>query len=455
MSNEDRILKWREERSDAASAGRAERLRAAAADTEDRLARARDASVARIEAERQARRDGQAADSLRAREIGESLLPDPASLAAGQQSMVEIQRRRLYTRGWRLLGLLGLPTLLVVLYTLLWATPLYETEALFTIRTIEGNAASASGGLLNIGGAASTTADAFQVREFILSREMMNRMQSRLAFLDSFRGSAMDPLSRVRTTPLLGIDDHDYYRRRVRVAVDVQEGVLKLHVQARTAADAVRYAEGLIGFARDQVNRQSRAMNADQIAALERTVAGAEAEVRRSAMVRSNVQQRRGELDPRQAAATIYQVIGSLEVQLAEAENSRTALRASGLTESPALPQLEARLGALRQQIVEQRARLVGGGGGSLQRTAYAFETAGEQKQLAEIKLQSALNTLAQARLRALEQVRYFVVIARPMPPVIPLVYRGPALGFMSLIGLVLSFGLVSTMVEIRRLKTR
>lgn len=455
MSNEDRILKWREERSEAASAGRAERLRAAAADTEDRLDRARDASVARIEAERQARRDGQAADSLRAREIGESLLPDPASLAAGQQAMVESQRRRLRTRGWRLLGLLGLPTLLVVLYTLLWATPLYETEALFTIRTIEGNAASASGGLLSIGGAASTTADAFQVREFILSREMMNRMQSRLAFLDSFRGPAMDPLSRVRTTPLLGIDDHDYYRRRVRVAVDVQEGVLKLHVQARTAADAVRYAEGLIGFARDQVNRQSRAMNADQIAALERTAAGAEAEVRRSAMVRSNVQQRRGELDPRQAAATIYQVIGSLEVQLAEAENSRTALRASGLTESPALPQLEARLGALRQQIVEQRARLVGGGGGSLQRTAYAFETAGEQKQLAEIKLQSALNTLAQARLRALEQVRYFVVIARPMPPVIPLVYRGPALGFMSLIVLVLGFGLVSTMVEIRRLRTR
>ncbi len=432
MGNEERIETWKQKRLDAASLAKVERLKVA-----------REMSVERADAELQ-----------RNREIGDSFLPDASALASGRMALVGRRRKQLRQRGL-VLGLgLGLPTLLVLLYGMLWATPLYETESAFAIRTIDGNSASGPVGSFGLGAAAPTTADAFQVREHILSRAMMDEMQRRFGFLDEFAGKRMDPISRLRTIAVFGTDYHDYYAKRVKVAIDVPEGVLKLFVEARSPAQSVRFANALIGLAREQVNRLSRDINADQIAALERDVAAAEAEVQAAAAIKSGVQQQRDELNPQQTAVMVYQVIASLQVQLADAENNRGALLSNGLTESPALPQLQSRMMALRQQINAQRARLVGSGG-SLQASTAQFDAAQARTQLAEARLQSAMATLQQARLRALQQTRYFVMIARPVAPLIATTIRGPAAALLALVALVLGYGLISTIIEVRGLRSK
>ncbi|HEU4809253.1 MAG TPA: hypothetical protein VFS69_01210, partial [Sphingomicrobium sp.] len=211
----------------------------------------------------------------------------------------------------------------------------------------------------------------------------------------------------------LGInrDPLDYYRKRVRVAVDIQEGMLTLYVQARTPADAKRFGTAILSAAERQVNDFSERMRADQVDALARDVQDSEREVADARRDLAVIQARRGDLNPQQTAAAIYQLISSLELQLAEAQRERNSLLDQGLTNSPLLPGLNSRVEELRSQIADQRQRLANPRGGSLVRTVNEFENASARKEIAETRYETTLKTLQEAYLRILEQRRYFITV--------------------------------------------
>jgi len=343
-----------------------------------------------------------------------------------EQTRIDILERR---RGrWRMflrrVGLfLGLPLLIVLLYVELVATPLYQGEAIFTVQTSGDSAASANAGLFAIGGGGSTIADAFKAREFILSRPMMDYMQKRYGFLDHFDTYHMDVLTRYRSPLGFNRDPFDYYQKRVKVAVDVQEGILRLYVQARTQKDAVRFGNALLAAAEAHVNQVSQKISDDQISALTQDVQNAERQVSETRRSLAAVQAQRGELSPEQAATSIYQLVSQLELQRAEAQRERDALLDQGLTDSPLLPRLNARVSELNSQISEQKRRLVNPGGGSLVSTLNQFEGASAKKEIAQARWQSTLNTLQQAYLRILEQRRYFVIIVGMSAATFPAVH--------------------------------
>src|SRR4029079_1565250 len=116
---------------------------------------------------------------------------------------------------------------------------------------------------------------AFKAREYILSRPMMDYMERRYGFLSHFDTYRMDSLTRFRSPLGFNRDPFDYYRKRVRVAVDVQEGILRLYVQARTQQDAVRFGNAILAAAEQRVNQASQKISDDQISALTQDVQNA------------------------------------------------------------------------------------------------------------------------------------------------------------------------------------
>jgi capsular polysaccharide transport system permease protein len=248
---------------------------------------------------------------------------------------------------------------------------------------------------------------------------MMNYMQQRYGFLDHFRSPQMDPLTRLGKTG----DPYSYYLKRVKVAVDVQEGILRLDVQARTAQDAIRFGNGILAAAETHVNDLSHKISNDQISALTQDVQEAERQVAESTKSLAAVQARRGEINPEQSATSVYQLISQLELQQSEAQRQRNGLLDQGLTNSPLLPQLDARISELKAQIADQRQRLVNPGGTSLSTALNEFQGATARKEIAQARWQSALNTLQQAYLRTLEERRYFVVIVGMSAAAVPAVH--------------------------------
>lgn len=388
MDNEERIRKWQEQRGARAGA------RTAGMDEAEGPPRAE---------RRTSAQDGEGAAA--------AALPDETSIEDARIAIVERRQLRWRRIRRRLLWFIAIPLLAVFLYVALIATKLYQGTAVFTVQTSADSASSPSAGIFSISAGSTTVADAFKAREFILSRPLMEQMEKRYGFISHFAVSGVDPLTRFDGPFGLNQDPYQYYLKRVRVSVDVQEGILQLYVQARTQEDAIRFGNAILAAAEEHVNAFSQKISDDQINALTSDVQSAERQVSETRQALAAVQARRGDISPEQTTAAVYQLISSLELQLAEAQRERNALLDQGLTNSPLLPRLTARVAELRSQISQQRSRLVNPGGGSLARTLNEYESASARKEIAQARWQSTLNTLQQAYLRILEQRRYFVIV--------------------------------------------
>jgi capsular polysaccharide transport system permease protein len=394
MDNEERIKRWRQQR-------QSPQPSPALPEDEDFA----DLDTVALNRPDPGERTGSATPGGRSHEI--SL--EEARLAIRQRRR---ERWRLLTR--RLAFYVGIPLLAILAYVAFIATPLYQGEAVFTVQTSqEAPPAAAAGGLIGLGVSTPGIADAFKAREFILSRSMMNYMEQRYGFMSHFASPAMDPLERYRSPLGLNRDPLTYYRKRVRVAVDTQEGMLRLFVQARTPQDAQKFGDAILAASERHVNEFSERMTADQISALSRDVQNAEREVSEARRGLAIVQARRGDLNPEQTAAAIYQLISSLELQLADAQRERNALLDQGLTNSPLLPRLTTRVQELQSQISQQRQRLTNPGGGSVARSVNEFESAASRKEIAQARYDTTLKTLQQAYLKILGERRYFVIIVQ------------------------------------------
>lgn len=391
MSNEERIKRWREQRRPNLTPG-------VAADEFDDLA---DLDILARDAPERPRSESTTA-LQRVHEI---------SLEEARAAIAE-RRRASWRRLLRRTGLYaGIPLLAVLSYIALVATPLYQGEAVFTVQTSSDSGTAANAGLFGLSAGTAAVADALKAREFILSRPMMDYMEKNYGFMSHFASFHMDPLQRFDSPVGLNRDPLEYYRKRVRVAVDVQEGILTLYVQARTPDEAKKFGNAILAAAERHVNSFSEKMSADQIDALTRDVQNSARQVSDARRALAVLQAQRGDLNPQQTATAIYTLISNLELQLSESERQRNALLDQGLTNSPLLPQLNSRIGELKSQIAEQRNRLANPNGGSMVKTVNEFENASARKELAETRYQTTLNTLQQAYLKILEQRRYFVTI--------------------------------------------
>ncbi|WP_338241701.1 hypothetical protein [Aurantiacibacter hainanensis] len=342
----------------------------------------------------------------RRREI-EALLPSDADVSARLDELNRRERRRQIGR-LRNIALFGLlPVLLALAYITLIKEHYFQTEASFAITTVNSSPQSPAMNLMGLGGGGAGMTDGYRVREYLRSREVMQIMEQEHGYLSHFDSG-----------PAAGSLDYGFYQDRVSILVDQQEGLLTLNVDGATPEDAVRYANILLELARSKVRNISQSIDDDQLEDLVEVEQQAQDELTQAQGRVQEIQTRQAELDPRLSAQGIYGIINNLEVELAEAEARRQALLSNGLSESPFLPRLDARIQALQRQIAEQQGRLTSSQeNGSLGRSLALFEAAVAERDAAATTLAAARETLQQARLRGLEQRKYLVLIASPIQP--------------------------------------
>lgn len=441
MANEDRIRKWRQTK---------------AGELATKVGESRADTPAQPDMHIPTRREEQLADEEQRRaDIADSRLPTDEQIE--REVSAESFRRWLQSKKWRrhLVLFVGLPLLLVALYGILFAPSTYSARASFVIMTAgaKGNAMP-SVGMFGGAGASEGLTDAYRIREYLLSREAMQEMEKRHGFLTYFRKGTYDPVQRPLNLPALGLDPHSFYQRKVAISVDIREGIARISVDALAPADAQRFATGLLALARERTQKISDQLNEDQFRALQNDVLKAEGELNTASARVAAVQRQTAELDPQLSAATINQLISDLEVRLAEAQAERNSITSSGLTESPLLPRLNARISALDKQIATQREKLVGGNARTVQKSAAALETATTKRQLAQTSLESIMRTFEQAKLSSIESRRYLVVVSAPVLP--EEVKASRLLNLLLITGLaaLLFWGLISTLRSSRYLRS-
>lgn len=434
MDNSERIKKWKEERARVAEENRAARFRSK---EEQRILRQTENASEQSEGDNHKDSGWPATDADAVRRA--SLIIKERRVEKAKQSL-----RRLFLY-------IGLPLLAIMFMSWLLTSRFYSADATFIVQS-EASQNNFSGAAFF--GSGNEMSEGFQVREFILSKEMMERMEKELGFLTYFSQPDIALFSRYNAPLGINSDPYRYYLSKVSVSADIQQGMLRLNVKARDAQKAEFFAQQILKFAEQHVNTVSARMQQERILWLENDVKAAQENLSAVRLDLLKIQHIQKDIEPQETVTAIYQLIAGFETQLAEAKAEYDQLMANGLDQNPVIPRLVAKMKVLKKLIGEQRNRLstkLGSQGSS--ESLSLFQDLRLQGEIAKTRWESALQTLQQGKLQALRERRYLLVISQPMVVSDTSRYDDGAKWLMFFVLLAVAYLVISLLIAIRRMR--
>ncbi|MEZ5541723.1 MAG: hypothetical protein R3F42_06740 [Pseudomonadota bacterium] len=309
----------------------------------------------------------------------------------------------------------GIPSLLAVLYYGLIASDYYQSEAKYSIQSVDRSTTSGLDSLLGTLPGTGSDKDAMTVRDYILSRDVLARLEREHGFIRHYQeaGDWFSKLSRDASFE----DAFDYYLERVNVDFDMQSGISTLYVRALNAAQAAEFAGAILKYSEQLVNELSQRAEMDRLdLARDEVRLGEE----RLAAARAAILSRQlvaNELNPADSAAAVMEIRTQLEADLAKAQAELTEIIGYMRADSPRAKALQNRIDSLNEQIARENRRLTNPEDDSLSSTIAGFEPLLMEKEFATKAYESALASLEVARTEAARQHRYLATIVSPSVP--------------------------------------
>jgi capsular polysaccharide transport system permease protein len=339
--------------------------------------------------------------------------------AANREAVERLRRERTRRLAVRLMVFVVLPTLLAGAYYGAFATDQYESYSQFTVHSVENRAPTGLDGLLGAFAGGASARDTLVVRDYILSRDMLAKLDSEGAFSSHWKRAELDVVARLAADA--GREEtFEHFLDQVGVDYDSNSGVLTLRVRATDPETARGFAQSIIDQSEAMVNRLSDRERLDRTRDAEDRVKESEARLSAARQAVLEQQQRHAELNPLATAGATMTVRTSLESELAQARAHLMELRAIMTADAPKVRAASERVKALSAQIGAEKRRLVdpkGSGEGDIAGSLAEFEAAMVEKEFAEASYRSALATLEIARADAARQHRYLAVVSAPSMP--------------------------------------
>ncbi|MDX1542056.1 MAG: hypothetical protein R3349_11705, partial [Geminicoccaceae bacterium] len=345
--------------------------------------------------------------------VASERLPRPAGAR-------ERRGARVARAGWRRKGLLlvvALPTVLAAVYYGWIASPVFISEAKFTIQGDQPAPGSAIElALFGTGGGE----DALIVREYVRSHGLVERLGEQIDLRAMYGGSTIDPLQRLPE----GASDEDlatYFSNMIELAFEPESSVTTLRVHAFRPDDARRIAAAIMELSEDLVNSLSQRVSEDMLGFAEAQLARAENRVSTARKAITAYRDRTDALDPTREAGAILGIIGDLEAKLAQERAELMELRSFLREDSARIAAVKARIAALASQIVEERSRLTGKQGSRLSEVVANYEELQLELEFAQNVYTTMLAALETARAEVQKQQKYLIRVVAPNLPDEPL----------------------------------
>jgi len=337
-----------------------------------------------------------------------------------ERTMLEDRLGALAKLPWRFLLIVAAPTMLVAIYYLFIAAPLYVSTAEYVIHTKDADAATAGIGsmLSSVGLSASDQqVEAYEVQDYILSRNMTENL-ARTAGLRDILGRPEGDIGFKYPWPFFkdNIENlYQAYQRFVTVSYDLQTGISTLTVVAFRPADSQRLAASLLSRSEDWINVVNQRSLDDAVAQSQRQVDDAEAQVVAAQTALTTYRSGSRLIDPDKSADSDLQVIQQLQTQEATLKAQRAAL-AESAPQSPQLAVLDKQIAAFAAQAQAEQTRTAGQAS-SLAPEVARFEKLTLDRDLANKNMGLALEGLEAARLDARRQQLFLDRIVNPTLP--------------------------------------
>src|SRR5690348_14982355 len=270
---------------------------------------------------------------------------------------ITLRLRRLTRRVMRLnrlfVCLVVVPTALAILYFGLVARDVYVSESQFVVRTVQRQALSGLGSLLQGTSLGQGSEDVYSVENYLLSRDALQSLEQRYQLKRSYSATGLDLVARFNP---FGFDDsfeslYKYYQRFVVEAdLDSTSSILTLTVRAFSAQQAHAHNENLLSLSEDFVNRLNERARKDLVRFASADVDNAERQERTAVTALSRYRNQQSLYDPDKQSDMQLQQVGTLQTELMATRNQVADLQ-SMARNNPQIPVLQNRIRVLQSQI--------------------------------------------------------------------------------------------------------
>ncbi len=367
-----------------------------------------------------------------------------------QKDIARRRRRNSLMLLVRLMLFVILPGLAVGYYFYRIATPMYATKSAFVIQQNEMQATGV--GALFRGTQFATTQDAITVQAYLQSRDAMLRLDKDLGYKSHFSQPWIDPIQRL---PENGSNEDAFriYQRNVKIGYDPSEGIINMEVIAADPKVSQKFAEALIRYAEEQVDKLSQRLREDQMKGARDSFVDAEKKVDDAQSKVLELQEKLGVLDPTVESNVVMQQVSTFEVQLRKKDLELQALLDNPEPNQARVEGVKSDVERLRATIADLRSQLTKGSSGSA-----SLASVTGQLRIAEADLETrqgllsqAMTQLETARIEANRQVRYLSVGVSPVAPdepTYPRKFENTLLAFLVFGGIYLMLSLTASILR-------
>jgi capsular polysaccharide transport system permease protein len=324
----------------------------------------------------------------------------------------------------RLIRLTFILAVLISIYWLFFASDRYVSEANVIIRKTDAvSLPSFDLSTLAPGAGAGNVnrADQLLLRDYLLSVDMLKKLDAKLDLRSHFSDPRRDIASRLWFQRRSIEWFYRYYLSRVTVEYDDFAGVLRITVQAYDPKTAHAIADMLVTEGEEYMNQLGHEMAEAQVGFLTSQVNQAQGRFQKASQALLSFQNKQGLLSPQATAESINAIVAALEGQRATLQTQLASLPKSLDRDQPNLVMLRQSLAAVDRQIDQEKAKLATPSGNTLNASVEEYQRLQMQMSFTQDLYKSSLMALEKGRNDATRLLEKVSVLQSPTMPEYPL----------------------------------
>jgi len=315
-------------------------------------------------------------------------------------------------------GILSIP------YWLLIASDRYVSDARVLLQKTDQISVTTDLSAIFSGGGGPNRGDQLLLREYLLSVDMLKKLDANFDLRAHYSNKKWDVISRMwfKNPPMERF--YHYWLSRVDVSYDDFSGVLVISVQAYDPETANKIVSMMIKEGEAHMNKIAHELAQALVQFLETQVTLAHDRILNASQALIEFQNRQGLVSPKETVESLSSLVSNLEEQKTEVQMQLDAVPSSLDSNHPTILMLKKSLNSITQQITEKRGYLTGPARKTLNDSVEEFRRLEMEFGFVQDVYKTALSGLEKGRTEASRTLKKISVFQSPTTPDFPLAPR-------------------------------
>jgi capsular polysaccharide transport system permease protein len=306
-----------------------------------------------------------------------------------------------------------LPVLIIIGYLAFFAKDRYQSASTILVKQVADTQVADASGLGVLFGVSNTSREDSQIlKEYIASRDMIERLDKQLNLRKEF-SSVADPVFALPQDASIE-ELVEYFHKMIKVELNEQTMMLNVRAQAFSPAFSLKLNNELLKQSDIFINEISQTIAEEQQIFAEKQYQEATTQLDDARQAVLSYQNENEIFDPELQAKAVATLISGLQSNLAQLKTEERTLLTYLTPEAPQVVALKSQIESVQKQIDSESEKLTSPTNLKLNKNVADFEALKAQVEFATDLYKISLASLEKARLEASRKLKKLIVISTP-----------------------------------------